>query len=185
MSAVLFSLLAVLALGLGARDQLTLAAMTRRRGPRPAFLIVALSTGLGSMALAVWAAQAIAAAMPAPARLLFAALALGIGGLEMLLRRQASEPLEPTDSLGAFAIVLLAQQVTDASRFTVFALALATHAPIGAVLGGAGASAILALLGWLAADMIADRDWIAPRRVMGIAILLGAMLLALRALSAP
>lgn len=182
MAALLFTFLAVLAVGLGARDQLTLAAMTHRQGARPGLLLIAAASGLATVALAAWASQIVAAALPAPARLLFAAIALGFAGLEMLVLRRASQPLEPTHSLGALALVLLAQQLTDAARFVVLAIAVATLAPLTVGLGGGAAALVLAAVGWLAADSLADLNLVRPRRLLGGALVLVAIWLALRAL---
>ncbi|WP_296677964.1 hypothetical protein [Novosphingobium sp.] len=184
MAALLFSLLAVVIVGLGARDQMTLAAMTARQGQRPALLIAAVLTGAASIAVAVWASLLIAQAIPAPARQLFAVMALGLAGLEMLVLRRAGQPLEPTNSLGAFVVVMLAQQLTDATRFVVMALAVATLAPIPTALGGAAAAMALAIAGWLAAEWLVAHDLTRVRRVTGAAILAGAAALAAGVLSA-
>ena len=56
---------------------------------------------------------------------------------------------EPTASLGALAIVVLAHQITDASRFLIFALAVAFAAPLAAGLGGALAGAASLGLAWV------------------------------------
>lgn len=178
MAALLFSLIAVALLGLGARDQLTLAAMAARQGPRPALLIVAMLSGIATVALAVWGSTLLVGIMPEPARRVFLAMALGLAGAEMLVWRRASRPLEPTNSLGAFALVLLAQQLTDATRFVTLGLAVATGAPL--LVGmGAGAAAIgLAAAGWLLADAFVTKDWLWPRRLMGIAALALAAILA-------
>ncbi len=183
MAALFFSLLAVVVLGLGARDQLTLAAMTVRQGPRPALLIAAMISGLASIGVAVWAAGLLSSTMPAPARLMFLAFALGLAGLEMLVLRRVSRPLEPTNSLGAFAAVMLAQQLTDASRLAVLGLAVATAAPVPVALGAGTGAIALALTGWLAADQLSGGG-VRARRWVGAAVLLLAAGLAARAVGA-
>ena len=66
-----------------------------------------------------------------------------LGSLLLLIRSRAA-PAEPTRSLGAMALVLFAGQITDAARFFVLALAVATGAPVLAAMGGAlGSGAVL------------------------------------------
>lgn len=171
MAGLLFTLLVVLVVGLGARDQMLLASLSARQGARPALLLVALASGIATVAVAVWAAQIIAAAIPAPARMLFAAIALALAGLEMLVLRSRPVPAEPTRSLGAFAVVLLAQQLTDAARFVVMAMAVVTRAPVPVALGGAAAAAALALIGWLAAESLSQGPLSRVRRLLGALVL--------------
>ncbi|PKB14776.1 hypothetical protein B0I00_2377 [Novosphingobium kunmingense] len=171
MAALLFSLMSVLLVGLGARDQLTLAALTARHGARPALLIAALTSAAATIAIAIWASDIVATSLTAPARTLFLAIALGLAGAEMLVLRRASMPLEPTNSLGAFAVVLLAQQLTDAARFVVLGLAVYTRAPLPVAMGAGVAAAVLAVVAWLAAEKMVSTRWTVPRRVLGIALL--------------
>lgn len=171
MAALLFSLLAVLLVGLGARDQLTLAAMTARQGQRPALLIAALASASVTIGAAVWASALIAGTLSTPARTLFLAIALGLAGAEMLVLRRANTPLEPTNSLGAFCLVLLAQQLTDAARFLVLGLAVYTRAPLPVALGVGAAAAALAVIAWSAAETVLEANWMPARRALGIVAL--------------
>lgn len=184
MAALLFSLLAVLLVGLGGRDQLTLAALTARQGPRPALLIAALASCAISIAVAVWASDLIAATLNTPARTLFLAMALGLAGAEMLIVRRASTPLEPTNSLGAFVLVLLAQQLTDAARFVVLGLAVFTAAPVPVAMGAGSAAAALMVGAFLAAQTVVDARWAWPRRILGTLALVAGAMLAWRGLGA-
>ena len=97
----------------------------------------------------------------------------------MLLFGPRQVPDEPTHSLGAAAIVLLAHQLTDAARFVVFALAVVTSAPIAAGMGGAAGSAATVALGWLAAADLPLREVITARRIAGGVLVLLAASLAL------
>jgi putative Ca2+/H+ antiporter (TMEM165/GDT1 family) len=171
MAALLFTLLAVLIVGLGARDQRLLAGLAERQGARPALLLIALAGALATVGVAVWTAQVIAAAMPAPARLLFAAIALALAGLEMLVWRSRPAPIEPTNSLGAFAVVILAQQLTDATRFVIVAMAVATRAPVPVALGGSAGAVALAVIGWLASEWLDRPALVRARRVLGALVL--------------
>ena len=179
---MIFALLAVLVVGVGARDQVLMAQLAARQGRQPMALVLALASAAATSVLAAWAALALTAQMNGNARLFFAALAFGFAGLELILARPHRAPVEPTHSLGAFFIVLLARQLTDAARFLILAIALATRAPIAAAAGGALASMALAGAGWLAAEALAARDFRLLRRVLGVLMLLLGTGLALRAL---
>ena len=91
-------------------------------------------------------------------------------------------PDEPTHSLGATAIVLLAHQLTDAARFLVFAIAVATAAPIPAGLGGAVGGSATVAAGWLFAAELGRFRLGLVRRIIGAILLALAAWLALRAL---
>jgi hypothetical protein len=98
---------------------------------------------------------------------MFAALALAIAGVESLLSAPPRKPGEPTHSLGAVAIVLAAHQAGDAPRLLVLAIAVATHAPIPAAVGGAiGGSAVIAL-GWSTPEFTEWRGLKTTRRIVG------------------
>ena len=116
------------------------------------------------------------------ARLIFAALALAFAGAEMLVFSARRMPDEPTQSLGATAIVLSAHQLTDASRFLILAIAAATHAPISAGLGGALGGTGVVLAGWLAAGSLPKRQLSMIRRSVGAGLLILAAGLAMRAI---
>ena len=106
----------------------------------------------------------------------------GFAALELIFARAPRPPAEPTHSLGAFLIVLLAQQLTDAARFLILAIALATRAPIAAGVGGALASMALVAAGWMAGEALAARSFKGLRRALGAAMLLVGIALALRAM---
>jgi hypothetical protein len=181
MSAAFFTLIACLLTGLGARDQLLVAGLAARNGQHWALLVAAAVSAVATAALAAIASFAIAPVLadnPA-GRQLFAGIALALAGLEMLLLKPKPLGSEPTQSLGATAIVLFAHQLTDALRFTVFALAVATGAPIAAGLGGAAGAAAVVAVGWLAPDELAHRNLRAMRIGAGVVILLVAGYLAL------
>ncbi|MDE2435909.1 MAG: hypothetical protein KGM49_06585 [Sphingomonadales bacterium] len=182
MAALLFSLVIVLLVGVGARDQVLLATMVTRQGRRPGLLLVALVSGIASVAVAAWASRLIASSLGVEARMLFAAIALAWAGLEMLFARRTTVPAEPTHSLGAFALVLFAHQLTDAARFAVLALAVATQAPLLAAMGGGTAAVALALAGWLGAEEITALDLAGLRRAIGSVLILVALVIAVRAL---
>ncbi|WP_309622584.1 hypothetical protein [Novosphingobium sp.] len=180
MAGFLFAMLAVLATGLGARDQVLVAHMA----PRRAVLAVALVCTLIASLLAGWAGQSVAPLMTAPARMFLVAMALGLAALELLVIRPGRKPIEPTQSLGAFFLVLLAQQLFDASRFTLFAIAAASPAAWTAVAGGILGSATSVSAGWLGGATWQARPLTLVRRGLGAAMLLLALYLAYPAIAA-
>ena len=178
----MLALVAVLLSGLGARDQLTMAALSRNTGPRPGALLIALATCCATAALAGWAAALIAPMMTAPARLFLAALALGFAGGEALLLPPGRAALEPTRSLGALAFVLLAHQLTDAARFLIFGIALAADARMPATLGGGVAGIILLAAAWAAPEWFVWQRLRWVRRGLGLLMLLLSVWIGLRAM---
>lgn len=176
----LLSLLAVLCGGFGARDQLLLAAMTARQGARPALLVVALVSALVTTGVAAAASGLIAQQLGSNARLVFAALALALAGAELLFARRPRVPGEPTHSLGAFALVMVAHQLTDAVRFLVLAIAVAVRSPLAVGLGGAVGAAALVVGAWLGGEALLARDLTRPRRWIGMVVIALAGVLALR-----
>jgi len=175
MLALLLTLLLVQLAGIGARDQLTVAHLVARTGQRPALLVVAIGTGALASLVAALAARQSAPEFNHQLRLLVAAIALAIGGLESIVIGPPRMAKEPTHSLGAAAIVLFAHQLTDSARMLVFAMVLATstrYALLGAVFGGATALAI----GWFGGDYLlrARRGLRIARACCGLGLLAAA-----------
>lgn len=177
MSGLLFALLATLVAGFAARDQVLVAQFSARFGARPGLLLVALACAAATMATAAAAALWLAPRLTGNARVVFAALALGLAGIEMLFARRRPPPAEPTQSLGAFAIVLFAQQLTDAARFVVFAIAVATRAPLAVGIGGALGAMAMITFGWSAGAAFRT-ELLAPwRRALGTMVLILALII--------
>ena len=153
MSSLLFALVGSFLAGFGARDQLLVAQLRTRLGPSPALLLIAVFSACITSGVAAWAGGWIARQMSGSAETMLVAMALLLAALDLGGPRRAPKaPTEPTRSLTATLIVLLARQVGDAPRFLVFALAAATASPLLAGIGGAlGGSAALAL-GWAMGD---------------------------------
>lgn len=183
MTGLLFTLLAVLLSGIGARDQMLVAGITARQGQRLSVLLVALASTAATVAFAAWASAAFAAKMGGNVRLIFAAIALALAAMELIFTRARPAPQEPTHSLGAFSIVLVAQQLTDAVRFLVFALAIATRSPLPCAVGGVVGGAVLITAGWMMGDDLAGRNLAPLRRGIGLALLVPAALMALRGMA--
>jgi Ca2+/H+ antiporter, TMEM165/GDT1 family len=155
MAAALYAFIAAMIAGIGARDQMLVAGLVARHGRRWPILLMALTTALLSSAAVILAARAIGGELNNRAGLLLAALALALAALELALVQPRRAPQEPTHSLGAAGLVLLATQITDATRFLIFAIAIATEAPRTAGLGGMAASLVVITIGWLGgADLL-------------------------------
>lgn len=177
-----FAFVAVLLAGLGSRDQVLLARLTLGQGRRPAALVIALVTSMATAAFAAWAGAAIMPILAPKARVFFVALALGFAGLEMLVIRPFRKLREPTLSLGALALALGALQLIDAARFLVFAIAVATDAPMPAGAAGALGGMILLSAAWFASAQVVRYGVTMARRVIGILLLLVGTGLGLRVL---
>ncbi|MEY4720946.1 MAG: hypothetical protein RIQ46_671 [Pseudomonadota bacterium] len=178
MTGLLLTLIAVVLAGVGARDQVTLAGLAERNGASAGLLATGIVVAVASASAAAWAATAISPMLTPGARLIFAAMALAAAGIESLLLSPGRKPQEPTHSLGALAIVLLAHQLTDAARFLVLAIAVATAAPIAAGVGGAAGGAVVLSAAWLAPEVWRDPRLLLARRAIGAVLLLVAAVLA-------
>lgn len=148
MPAFYLTLLAVLLAGFGARDQATVAALSERQAQRPGILITALVSAVATAIAAAFAAQWMLGELPPPARMIFVAIALGFAGLESLVLAPRRALQEPTHSLGALLLVLLAHQITDAARFVVFAMGVGMAAPVASGVAGVIGGAVLIGFAW-------------------------------------
>ncbi|MDG2003100.1 MAG: hypothetical protein P8J20_07200 [Novosphingobium sp.] len=175
MTGFYFTLLAVLLSGISARDQVLVAALSDRQGQRPGVLITAGVVSILTATIAAWLATSIAPLLAPQARSFLAGLSLLFAGGELLIFAPRRSPKEPTRSLAALAIVLTSHQLTDAARFLIFGIAVATNAPIPAAAGGAIGGIVLLGAGWALPQVIADpRLRIARRLIGGGLVLIGA-----------
>ena len=176
MSALLLALLACALAGIGGRDAGLVAGLALRGAPLAGLVVVAAISTVLTTALAAWAGGEAVALLVPDARTMLAGFALLIAGGEALLIGAPRVPAEPTHSLGALLIVLLAQQIADPVRLLVFAIALARHDAIGAGLGGIiGGGAALGL--GIAVPQLGR--W--PRRAAGAVLLMVGAAVALTA----
>jgi putative Ca2+/H+ antiporter (TMEM165/GDT1 family) len=150
MNTFLFAFAAVALVSLGGRDQLLVARLAQRLGRSGGLLAIgALASALSALLMAA-AGLAMALLVEGPAADVLVAFGLLIAAGELAWQRGSKLPEEPTRSLFATLIVLLARQVGDAARFLVFAFAAsgsAWGAAAGGALGGCAALAIGALAG--------------------------------------
>lgn len=177
MTGFLLSLMATLVLGLGSRDQVLMAGFSARMGQRPSLLIVGIISAVAAAAGAVWLAGSFAPLLEPAARKMLAVLALGLAALEMIVIRPKPLPGEPTQSLGAFSLVLLSLQLTDAARFVLFAIVVASLLPAASGLGGAIGGAAIIAAGWAAGNALLALPLTRIRRWLGAALLLIAAVL--------
>ena len=182
MSGFFFAFIAVLLASLGGRDQLLVAQLSERQGPRIALLVVAVAMGAAMAALWAWLALALDMRLPPNARQIFAGIALVLAGGEALVLSPRKAAAEPTRSLFAFALVLGAIQVTDAARFLILALALLTAAPVPVALGGAAGTALALGAAWSAPEFTLHPLMRRIRRGAGAVLLVCGTVLAARAI---
>jgi hypothetical protein len=171
MSGFLFALIASFVVGVGARDQALVAALGEQQGARPAVLVVAVLSAWASAAAASWAGAQVTPMLLPAARTMLVAMVLALAALELLFIRPLKSPAEPTESLFAFGAVLLAQQLTDATRFVIFALAAAAQLPVTTALGGAIGGSATVLAGWLLAGDLRHWPLTMVRRMLGLVLL--------------
>lgn len=183
MSAFYFAFLAVILAGLGARDQATVAMLSQRQGARPGVLLTGIAVSIATAAFAAWAGSFVVPLLGGKARLVMVAIALALAAAESLWPFATRRMEEPTASLGALAVVVLAHQLTDAARFLVFALAVATDAPLAAGIGGAAGGAVSLAAAWMLPEMFGAPSIRLARRVVGGVLLLLALVVAFRALT--
>ena len=151
MPALFLTLVSAALAMLGGRSPLLVARLSGALGRSAGLLAVCWVTAIASSALAAWAGTLLAPLMPPAGKIMFVAAALAIAALELLFARTRAAPAEPSRSLGAAFLVLLAVQLTDAARFLVLALAVATGVPALAAAGGALGSGAVLTAAWSAA----------------------------------
>jgi hypothetical protein len=131
-----------------ARPTLLTARLSAALGSGAGLLIACWVSAIATSALAAWGGAWLAPQMAPAAMAMFIAATLAIAALELLFLPVRSGPAEPTRSMGAIFVVLLGEQVTDAARFFVMALGVATAAPVLAGAGGALGSGAVLMAAW-------------------------------------
>ena len=172
MPALFLALLTSVLAMLGGRSARLVARVAGVLGGSAGLLLAGWLCAIASSALAAWMGAVLAPRMPPAGQAMFVALALALAAIELVATRERPAPAEPTRSLGAIALVLFAGQVTDAARFLVLALALATGAPSMAGAGGALGSGAVLTAAWMLRG-----EWDARLPVRGIRFTVGALFL--------
>lgn len=182
MTGFVAAFIATFLLGTGGRDQVLIAGLVAKLGKRVSLLAACLVATTLTVAVAVWLASLITTQLDAAAIAPLAALAMGLAGLEMALVRERRIPAEPTRSLGAITLVLLAFQAADAVRLATFALVLTSSIPLPTGLGAALGGIATLTTGWVLGEELPALLLTRIRRWLGIAVvaLAGTFLLILR-----
>ncbi len=171
MPAFFLTFLACLVVTIAGREQLRVARLSAALGPGPGLWLVVVASSLLTTLFAAWLGHALAPAMAGAGKQMFVALALLLAGLEVAILRAPARPQEPTRSTGAIFIVLAAAQFTDAARFIVLAMVVATDRLELTFAGGAaGALAALSIA------MVAGQRWEQNLPVRRLAQVVGALL---------
>jgi hypothetical protein len=150
MSAFYLTLMAVLFSGFGARDQVRIAGMSLRQGPRLVVLLLGLVICVATAIFAAWAATVVAPMLLVP----------------------RYKPVDASPSLGMLAFLLLSHQLTDAARFLVFGIAVATNAPLAAGGGGILGGMVLVIASWGFPGLFTHPRTRLIRRFVGLGLLL-------------
>lgn len=152
MSSFLFGFALVLLVSLGARDQLLVARLAGRTGP--GLLVAGVLAATASAAVMAWAGSLVSTLLFPEAGKMLVAIALAVAAVELAWPIRSSAPREPSHSIFAAFVVLLARQIGDAGRFMVFAIAAWTALPWLAAAGGAAGGAAALALGWAAGSAL-------------------------------
>ena len=169
MAALMFAFLATFVVTMGARDQVVVSDLSE--AGHGAALPLGVVTGWIASALAGYAAIVVLPLLVPDARDMLGAVAALVSGIEILILRPGRAPKEPTRSIGAAGLVLIAHQITDAARFLAFGIGAAYAASVPAALGCAAGGSLALGLGALGVVDPRAR-WIAHgRRVAGVVLL--------------
>ncbi|WAT17629.1 hypothetical protein OZN62_12010 [Aurantiacibacter sp. MUD11] len=175
MPAFFLTFIAVAAAMLAGKDAVRVARLRLALGWGGPLAVTVLASALAGAALAAWIAQSLGPVIPPQYKPLVVAIALGLAGLEVLLRRPSPAPKEPTRSMGAITLVLLLGMVTDASGFIILSMAIVTGEALYAAAGGATGALVV-----LGAAILAAEDWQAlPQRLLRYVVAAGLLLAAL------
>ncbi|KPF62159.1 hypothetical protein [Porphyrobacter sp. AAP60] len=182
MDGFLLALLLVFALALGGRDQWLVAQWSDALGQGWPLLLTGIAAAAISAVAMAWVGAEFAAMLPRRAAQMLVAFALGVAAFELAWPVRLKSPQEPTRSLGAIGIVLLARQIGDAARFVVFALAAWASLPLTAAMGGALGGAGAIVLGWsLGAKGLARWPLRPVRLAMAACLIIAALFIGLNA----
>jgi putative Ca2+/H+ antiporter (TMEM165/GDT1 family) len=150
MDAFLLCLVLTFAIALGGREQLLVAQFAQMLGRSLPLLLTGMACAALSAGAMAWAGASLAALLPQRAADMLVAFALASAALELAWPVKLKPMAEPTRSLVAIGVVVLARQLGDAARFTVFAFAASAVYPETALIGGALGGGAAVASGWFA-----------------------------------
>lgn len=182
MSAFFLTMMACLVVTLASRESLRVARLSAGLGASASLHVAAWAAAIATSAAAAWAGTLVAPSLTGQAKQMFLALAIALAAIEIVALRAGPAPREPTRSLGAILLVLLASLLTDGARFLVLALSVQTAQPELAAAGGAVGSGVA-----LSAAIALGPQWEAkkPRRIsvwtIAALLLLAALVIGLSA----
>jgi len=116
------------------------------------------------------------------ARVFLCAMAIGLAGGESLIVVPRASSHNPGRSPVMITATLLFHQLTDAARFIVFGIAVATNAPVVVAAGGALGGIALLAIAWARPELVLDRRTRIARRLLGVGFILVGAYVAMRAL---
>jgi putative Ca2+/H+ antiporter (TMEM165/GDT1 family) len=182
MASFLFAFIAVVLVSIGSRDQLLVARLVESLGRSAGLLVAGLLAACVSAGAMGWAGAAIGQMLDEQARAMLVAIALLLAAAELAWPNRERAPAEPTRSLAAIFLVLLARQLGDGARFLLFALAALAASPLLAVAGGALAGMAATAAAWGAGALLPARVPLrAIRVVLSLALLAAAIVVGLGA----
>lgn len=178
MALALIIMLASFVAALGGRAQFTVARLGTALGRSRQLLIAALLTAaLTAIAMAL-AGQFLALPLDGEGGQWLLGAALVLAAAELAWPVRIATPAEPTRSLGAITLVLLARQLLDAPRWFAFAGAIAMTDAFPAVAGAAIGAGLALLIGWLVPGRVEHSASLARLRLsLAIGSLLAALLI--------
>ena len=111
-------------------------------------LVVAMLCAIACGAAMAWFGNQLAMLVQPESLLLLIAAAMGLGELELVWPVKSKAMQEPTRSMVAIAVVLVARQICDAPRLLVLAVAALQNQMLPTLIGGAAGGALAAAAGW-------------------------------------
>ncbi|MFU7527632.1 hypothetical protein [Qipengyuania sp. ASV99] len=182
MDSFLLCLVMTFAIAFGGREQLIVAQFSESLERGLPLLVTGAFCALLSAAIMAYAGSSLAAILPPRAAAMLVAFALMIAAFELIWPVKLKAMAEPTRSLIAIGIVVLARQVGDAARFVIFAFAAQATYPATALIGGAIGGIAAAALGWsLGLSRLSQFPLRAIRSVMGGGLIVAAIVIGLNA----
>lgn len=179
MDAALIALAACLLTSFGGRAQMTISLLAGSLGRSPGLLVVSVATTLLATLIAAALGAVISGQFVGEARQSIVVVALLLAAIELAVPVTLTYPREPTRSLGAIALVLLARQLIDAPRACVFASAAALASMDHAQIGGGIGAMLAATLAWIFSDRaIGAKTRYVARLILAATLLLTALFIA-------